>query len=329
MPLSFSLMTHNDSGAVRIGISRCLLGDPVRFDGGHKKDSFLLNDLGPHVEYVPVCPELEVGMGVPRESVRLIREAPGEPVRMVGSRSQADWTDRMASWARSRMVEIEALELSGFILKSKSPSCGMERVRVYNPKGMPEKSGRGLFAEALIERLPLLPVEEEGRLNDPPLRENFIERVFCYHRWLLFRKERFTVGRLVEFHRRHKHLIFAHSEVHLRRLGRIVAGAKGKPAAAVVDAYAAELFAALEKKATVRSHVNVLQHIAGYFKDLLDPQDKQELKEAIESYRKGLAPRLVAQTLLAHHLRKHAVEYIADQYYLAPHPRELVLRNHA
>jgi uncharacterized protein YbbK (DUF523 family)/uncharacterized protein YbgA (DUF1722 family) len=316
---------------IRVGVSSCLLGAPVRFDGGHKKDPFLVAELGQHVEWVPVCPELEVGMGVPREAVRLVRPSVGPKVgglRMVGVQSGRDWTDAMHSYSRERVAALERLELSGYILKSKSPSCGMERVKVYGPKGTAVKEGSGLYATALIERFPLLPVEEEGRLNDPVLRENFIERVFCYHRWLLFRKERFTVGRLVELHRRHKFLILAHSDAHLRRLGRIVAGAKGRPADHVTAEYARAFFEALEKKPTVRTHVNVLQHILGFFKEKLDAGDRKELLDSIESYRRGRVPRLVPQTLILHHLRRCGIPYIEDQYYLSPHPKELVLRFH-
>lgn len=316
---------------LRLGVSSCLLGAQVRFDGGHKKESFLVHELGRHVEWVSVCPELEVGMGVPRESVRLVRPegtGPGDPPRMIAPRSGADWTDRMLRYAEKRVEALEKLQLSGYVLKSKSPTCGMERVKIYTAKGMPQKQGRGLFAEVLLRRLPYLPVEEEGRLNDPVLRENFIERAFAYHRWLILSRERFSLRRLVEFHARHKYLLLSHSEKHLRELGRLVAGAKGKPKDEVVAAYAEGFFSGLQVKTTVRKHVNVLQHIAGFLRAGIDDDDRQELAESIESYRRGRVPRLVPQTLILHHLRRTELDYIKDQYYLTPHPKELVLRYH-
>ena len=310
-------------------MSSCLLGQKVRFDGGHKKDSFLVHELGRYVEWVTVCPEIEVGMGVPREAVRLVRTKEDPGPRMVGRRSGEDWTERMFRYAETRVRALEKLELSGYILKGKSPSCGMERVKVYTPEGMPEKSGRGLFADVLMRHFPWLPVEEEGRLNDSTLREDFIERVFAYHRWLLLSKARYSVGRLVEFHRRHKFLFLAHSEKHMRELGRIVAAAKAKPKKEVLASYGAAFFAGLEVNTTAKKHVNVLQHIAGFLKDKLDAADRAELAEAVESYRRGLVPRLVPQTLILHHLRRAQVPYMDDQYYLSPHPKELVLKYHS
>lgn len=316
---------------VRIGVSSCLLGQKVRFDGGHKQDSFLVHELGRHVEWVPVCPEFEVGMGIPRESVRLVRregDPETAPPRMVGPKTGTDWTERMLAYSESRVRALEKLELSGYVLKSKSPSCGMERVKVYTPQGMPEKNGTGLFSGVLLRLLPWLPVEEEGRLNDSTLRENFIERVFAYHRWLLFNRERYSVGRLVEFHRRHKFLLFSHSEKHMRELGRIVAAAKGRPARETLQAYGEAFFAAMAVKTTIRRHVNALQHVAGFLKDKIDAGDRKELVETLEAYRRGLVPRVVPQTLILHHLRRAQVPYMDDQYYLSPHPKELVLKYH-
>lgn len=322
---------------IRIGVSSCLLGAQVRFDGGHKRDPFLVQGLGRHVEWVSVCPELEVGMGVPRESVRLVRVAPaadGPSLRMVAPRSGRDWTDDMLEYSRKRVKALAREDLSGYVLKSKSPSCGMERVQVWNSGGMPNKEGRGLFATVLMEELPLLPAEEDGRLNDERLRENFIERVFAYHRWLCLRREHFSAARLVEFHARHKFTLMAHCERHLRQLGRLVAagGGKGNRRRLTVDdaeAYGKLFFEAMAILPTVKSHVNTLQHIAGFFKAKLDALDKQELVEAIDRYRRGLQPRLVPLTLIVHHLRRHQVPYIEEQFYLSPHPKELVLKNHA
>jgi uncharacterized protein YbbK (DUF523 family)/uncharacterized protein YbgA (DUF1722 family) len=323
---------------VRIGVSSCLLGAEVRYDGGHKLDLFLVRELGHFVEWVPVCPELEVGMGVPREPVRLqaVRGPASQPplVKMLGTRSGIDWTDTMESYSTARTKALEELELSGYVLKSRSPSCGMERVPVYGEGGTPWMRGPGLFAAALLERMPALPVEEEGRLNDARLRENFIERVFCRHRWLLFRRQRFSPARLGEFHRRHKFLLLAHSETSLRRLGRVAASAKGRPADETAAEYERLFFDALAVLPTVKSHTNVLQHMAGFFKEQLDPGDMRELHDAIDSFRRGHLPRLVPLTLIRHHLRRllaayPKLSYIDEQYYLAPHPTELLLRFHA
>lgn len=304
------------------------MGTEVRFDGGHKKDDFLVHELAGHVEWVPVCPEVEVGMGVPREAVRLV-ERPGEEIpRMVGTKSGEDWTESMLRYAWKKVQALEKLDLSGYILKSKSPTCGMERVKVYNSKGFAQKTGRGLFARVLMEHMPWLPVEEEGRLKDRVIRENFIERVFAYRRFRNLAQGRPSIGGLVEFHRRHKFLLMSHSEKHLRDLGRIVAAAKGRPRSELLREYGEKFFEAMAVRTTVRKHVNVLQHLAGFLKEALDSEDRKELAEAIERYRRGEVPRLVPQTLILHHLRKAKVEYLVDQYYLAPHPRELVLKYH-
>ena len=315
-----------DRSEIRIGVSSCLLGQKVRFDGGHKRDAFVQDSLGRFVTFVPVCPEVEVGMGTPRETVRLVRL--GEEVHMVAPRSGRDWTREMEAWAGRRVAELAGEDLSGYVLKKDSPTCGMERVRVYGAKGMAQKAGRGLFAEALLARYPLLPVEEEGRLNDPPLRENFIERVFAYRRQRNFFTGRWTVGDLVRFHTAEKLLLLAHEPAGYQALGRLVAGAKQTPRAELAERYAAGFMKALAKPATKGRHANVLQHMAGYFRDLLAAEDRRELQDAISDYRRGLVPLVVPVTLVRHHVRRHAVAYLAGQSHLEPHPKELMLRNH-
>jgi uncharacterized protein YbgA (DUF1722 family)/uncharacterized protein YbbK (DUF523 family) len=314
-------------GELRIGISACLLGEKVRYDGGHKRDAFVNDTLGAFVAFVPVCPEVEVGMGTPREPIRLERR--GAALRLVAPGSGTDHTDAMRRWAARRLEDLAALDLSGYILKKDSPSCGMERVRVYDEGGVPAKAGRGLFAAALIERLPDLPVEEEGRLHDPVLRECFVERVFAYRRLVDFFARRFTQGELVRFHTAEKLLLLAHEPAAYQALGRLVAGAKRLPREDIARRYRAAYMAALEKPATVRRHVNVLQHMAGYFKTLLSEDERRELQETIGDYRRRLVPLVVPITLIRHHVRRHGVAYLAGQVYLAPHPKELMLRNHA
>ena len=319
-------MTPEDAGRPRIGISSCLLGEEVRFDGGHKRDVFLTDVLAPHVEWVRVCPEVEVGMGTPRETLRLTREGDG-PVRMVTTRTGIDHTDSMTRWSVGRLQELAREELSGYVLKKDSPSCGMERVKVYTPGGMPQRNGRGIFADALLQRFPNLPVEEEGRLSDPHLRENFIERVFAYQRLREFFRGRWSVGRLVAFHTSHKMTLLSHSTARYQQLGQLVASAAQLPRDALRAQYVSEFMATMAIVATARRHTNVLMHMAGHLKKLIDADAKVELTSCIEEYRRGLVPLVVPLTLLRHYVRLHRVDYLAGQTYLEPHPRELMLRN--
>lgn len=311
---------------IKLGISTCLLGEKVRYDGNHQLDPFLTGTLSQFVEYVPVCPEVEVGLGVPREPIRL--EGDPDAPRLVAVTSRKDLTERMLTWASSRVGELAEEELSGFVFKAKSPSSGLLRVKVYDAKGIPKKQGVGLFARAFVERFPLLPVEEAERLHDPGLRESFIERVFVMHRWRMLTNERRSLGRLLEFHTRHKLLIMAHSQEHYRKMGRHVAGGKGAPLAESFDSYLALLMGALACKATTRRQVNVLHHIMGYFKKQLSADEKQELLEVIDDYRLGDVPLIVPITLLKHYVRKFGESYLGAQWYLSPHPTELRLRNH-
>lgn len=319
------------SGAVpgndrlRLGVSSCLLGEHVRFDGGHKHDRFLTDVLGRYVEWVPVCPELEVGMGVPREAVRL--EGDAAAPRMIGVRSRTEHTTVMRRFAAARVRQLAGLDLEGYVFKKGSPSCGMERVRVYGPSGMPGRRGRGLFAAAFIAAFPLVPVEEEGRLNDPVLRENFIERVFAYRRWRALVAAP-TRGAVVAFHTAHKFQLLAHSPKHYTLLGRLVAEQKRQRPAALVAEYGVAFMAALALPATTAKHVNVLQHLAGFCREHLDAADRQELAALIDDYRRMLVPLVVPLTLLRHHVERQRVSYVLDQTYLSPHPKELMLRNH-
>lgn len=313
--------------AIRIGISSCLLGAEVRHDGGHKRDRLITDVLGDYFEYTPVCPELESGMGVPREPVRLVGGV--EQPRMLGVRSGEDHTGRMERFSQKRVKALARLDLSGYLLKAKSPSCGMERVKRYNTKGhFAGKNARGIFARYLIEGIPHLPVEEEGRLNDARIRENFIERVFCYHRWRMLLAEGITVGRLVAFHTAHKLLIMAHSPDHYRRLGRLVASAKTLRPAALAESYAALFFEGLAHPATTRRNTNVLQHVAGYFRKQITRDERAEFSALIADYHGGLLPLIVPVTLINHYVRKYDEPYLAGQIYLNPHPKELMLRNH-
>ncbi len=311
---------------IRIGISACLLGQEVRYDGGHKRDRYITDTLGKFFEWVPVCPEVEMGLGTPRETLRL--EGDSAAPRLVFAKNRGDITEGMQAWTMSRLEGLAQLNLSGYILKSDSPSCGMERVRVYRTSGIPGKNGVGIFARALIERFPLLPVEEEGRLNELPLRENFIERVFCYRRWRDLIAGGLSRGKLVAFHTAHKLLLMAHSPKHYAELGRLVANAKAMSLRELEARYGALFMTTLKVKASAKKHTNVMHHILGYLKRDLDARDKAELVAVIADYHRERAPLIVPLTLLKHHLARVEIPYLRDQIYLNPHPKELMLRNH-
>ena len=310
----------------RLGISACLLGEKVRYDGGDKTDHFLIKTFGGHIDWVPVCPEVEIGMGIPREAVRLV----GDPVkpRMIAERSGKDWTPQFNAFAAKRAQALIELDLAGYIFKKNSPSCGVERVRVYNTKGVPTRYGRGPFAAAVMRTLPLIPVEEEGRLNNPALRENFVERVFAYHRWQRLAHRRRSISSLVDFHTRHKFLLLAHSERHYRKLGRIVVEVKHLAVAAAYREYGNLFMQGLAIEATVKKHCNVLRHMTGYFSKELSPAEREELIGHIIDFRRNLVPLVVPLTLIRHYVNKYDVGYLQRKVYLQPSPKELLHLNH-
>jgi len=311
---------------IRIGISSCLLGQEVRYDGGHKHDRFVTGSLSRYFEFVPVCPEVAIGLGVPREPIQLVGK-PGS-IRVVGtSNRDLDVTQALRDYGELMAHKLK--QISGYILKSRSPSCGMERVKLYPARGQgaPARTGVGQYAAAFMAARPLLPVEEEGRLGDPVLRENFIERIFAFRRWQDLVTQGVTPARLVAFHTRHKLALLAHDRRAYQELGRIVAGAGTGSLTGNATRYVTKLMTALKRPATRKNHTNVLQHIQGYLKSVLDRADKAELVEVIERYRLGQVPLVVPITLLNHHFRRHPDPYIAQQVYLNPHPPELMLRN--
>jgi len=311
---------------IKLGISSCLLGEKVRFDGGHRWDPFITHTLGTYVEFVAVCPEVESGLSVPREAMRLVGD-PAQP-RLVTVRTGIDHTERLVTWARRRVQELAAQDLCGFIFKSNSPSSGMARVKVYNDQGVPAPRGVGIFARIFMERFPGLPVADEGRLHDPALRENFIERLFVFKRWRELLAQNPGIGSLVDFHTRHQLLILANSPSHYRDLGKLVARAREIPLKELFAGYQTLLLEALRLRATPRKNANVLYHLMGYFKKQLTPDEKQELLEVIEAYRREYVPLIVPITLINHYVRKYGEPYLKEQYYLNPHPLELKLRNH-
>lgn len=311
---------------IKLGVSSCLLGEKVRYDGGHKLDHFLTDTLGAYVDWVLVCPEVESGLLVPREAMHLVGDA--EAPRLVTIRTDVDHTSRMRQWAKQKVTALAAEDLCGFVFKSRSPSSGMRGVKIYSPEGIPISTGSGIFAKAFQDRFPLLPVEDESRLHDPGLRENFIERVFVYKRWQEFRASDRTIGGLVSFYTSHKLLVMAHSPKHDSALGKLVADPKQYKREELFERYFATLMEGLQFLATVRKNTNVLQHMAGYFKQQLSPDEKKELQDVIANYHQELVPLIVPIILLQHYVRKYNAEYLKQQAYLNPHPLELMLRNH-
>ncbi len=308
-----------------IGVSSCLLGEHVRYDGGHTHDCYITDTLGQYFRFLPVCPEVGCGLPVPREAMRLEGE-PANP-RLMTRNTRIDLTGQMLAYCSAKVRELENADLCGFIFKKNSPSSGLYRVKVYN-SGMPAKAGSGLFAAAVASHFPLLPMEEEGRLNDPHLRENFIERVFSYRRWKDFMATKPTLGKLVDFHASHKLLMMAHSPDAYRTMGALVAHGKELPLSELFSRYEELFMKGLALHASTKKNTNVMQHMMGYFKKQLSPEEKAELLEVIGQYHEALVPLLVPLTLLRHYVRKYDQQYLQGQVYLSPHPAQLMLRNH-
>jgi uncharacterized protein YbgA (DUF1722 family)/uncharacterized protein YbbK (DUF523 family) len=310
---------------ILVGISSCLLGQEVRHDGGHKRHAWINQTLGRFLEFRPVCPEVGIGLGVPRPTIQLSGNV-GKP-RVIGTRDpEFDVTDALAEYGRRKAGEMQGI--SGYIFKNRSPSCGVWRVNVWQGEGLPpRKEGRGAYAAAFMAWQPLLPVEEEGRLGDAVLRESFIERVFAYRRWQELVAGGLSPATLVKFHETHKLCLMSHNPQRLRKLGKLVAVSGSEELEQLADNYVRGFMETLSIPASRKSNTNVLQHLMGYLKKQLDSEDKAELLEIIEAYRTEQLPLIVPITLLNHHFRRYPHPYVADQVYLHPHPRELMLRN--
>lgn len=314
------------SEKVKIGISSCLLGNNVRWNGGHQRDRYLTDTLGQYVEWVPVCPEVEVGLGIPRETLRLVGD-PDDP-QLVTTKTGVDHTASMKTWAKKRLQELAQENLCGFIFKCDSPSSGMVRVKVYGKKGMPQKKGVGIFARAFMDFFPLVPVEDDGRLRNPLIRENFIDQVFTLKNWRDTRAQRSCVGNVVDFHSRNKLVLMAHSPHHLKEMGAMAAVGEQMECSLLYLEYEKLLLEALRLKTTVKKNVDVMLHMLGYFKKVLTEDEKQELLEVIDHYKRALVPQVVPLTLFKHYVRKYDQPYLGQQTYLNPHPVDLKLRNH-
>ena len=311
---------------IKIGISSCLLGEKVRYDGGHRLDRYITDTLGHYFEWFPVCPEVEYGLPVPRESMHLIGDTASP--RLVTVRTGVDHTEGMKKWAEDKLRQLEKEDLCGFIFKSKSPSSGIGGIKVYTSSGMPNNKGTGIFGGAFMHYFPLIPVIDDGRLHNPNLRENFIEQVLIYKRWNTFIKNAPKIRDLIVFHTNLKLLIFSHSPKHYSTLGKLVAQAKKYQPDVLYSEYIRILMEGLRLPATIKKNTNVLLHIAGYFKKQLSSEDKRELLEVIDQYHKGYIPLIVPIVLINHYVGKFDEPYLKMQFYLNPHPVELMLRNH-
>ena len=312
---------------IKIGVSSCLLGEKVRWNGDHKQNHYVSEVLAKYFEYIPICPEMEVGMGVPRETVALYGNL--EKSRMISKKTQTDWTKPMARYIKGRINTLPHDNLCGYIFKSKSPSCGLGRVPVYEKFGSNKvRHGPGMFAQAFTSKFPFIPTEDEGRLNDPKIRENFIVKVFSFARLQTLFTKGFSLGKLVKFHTQHKFLLLAHSRKHYDNLGKLVASGKSLKPSELKDNYANIFMEALTLKSTPKKNTDVLLHMMGFLKKVLYKGEKEDILNTIEDYRKELLPLIVPVTLVRHQVKKHNIEYLLDQVYLNPHPKELMLRNH-
>jgi len=307
-----------------IGISSCLVGQKVRYDGTAKRNSWLVDQFGKYVDYRPICPEMAIGMPTPRPPIRLVGTP--EDIRVVGvDDPSADVTMQLEDFALSTAGQLQSI--SAYVFMSKSPSCGMERVKLYGANGHAAKNGVGAYARVIMASLPNLPCEEEGRMNDPMLRENFVNRVYAYRRWQSLRADGLVAKELIDFHARHKYMVMTHSQAAYQRLGRLLSNLKGVDLERVADAYEAEFMGALKRRVGRKRHVNALQHIQGYLKTRIDGDDRQELAESIEAYRREEVPLVVPMKLLRHYFRRNPDHYIDRQWYLDPYPESLGLRN--
>ncbi|CPR13712.1 2-thiouracil desulfurase family protein [Brenneria goodwinii] len=311
---------------IPVGISACLLGNPVRFDGGHKRLAFAVEQLSPYFHFEPVCPEMAVGLPVPRPALRLIKNAEGHIILRASNGSPLDVTQQMRRFSAEKVSRLH--QLCGYIVCAKSPSCGMERVKVYDASQKnARKSGTGLFTQELLRQLPWLPVEEDGRLHDPGLRENFIERVYTLHELHQIWRQGLSRGALIAFHSRYKLLLLAHSQPEYRELGRFVAGIdKWESLDDFAREYRLRLMKLMANPATRRNHTNVLMHVQGYFRRQLNSSQRQELTQLIDRYRQGVQPLLAPITLLKHYMTEYQDDYLAEQRYFEPYPEALRLR---
>ncbi len=309
---------------LKVAVSDCLTGSEVRFDGGHKRSSLCHEQLTGLFELRGICPELGIGMGVPRDPIRLVGDVAAPRAQGVKD-AAVDVTLPLQEYARSIVPSLA--DVFGYIFIKNSPTCGLFRVKVYPARGngAPAVNGRGVYAAEIVRACPELPVEESGRLEDPVLRENFVMRVFAFAHWQRLVAAGLTANRIIAFHSAYKYLLMAHSVPHYQQAGRLLANLSGD-VSTQADAYVSLLMTGLARPATRGGHANVLQHLQGYVKDDLDSTTRRELADLIQSYRRGEIPLLAPLTLLRHHLRRFPDAYALEQIYLEPHPPAAGLR---
>lgn len=314
----------NSDTPIKIGISACLAGDKVRFDSGHKRSNFCMDELGNHVEYQKFCPEVAVGLPIPRATIRQVKV--DGLIKVCRPDGSNDVGAKLTEYGQ-KVAKEEAKNLSGFVFCTKSPSCGMERVKVFNEAGTGNTAeGVGFFAAQIMKYNPNLPCEENGRLGDIHLRENFVMRVFVYKQWQQMNEQPISIRELTEFHAKHKYLVMSHNYEEYKRLGRLLGNATKHDIELVKQEYINGLMGALSKPASRKAQANTLSHLQGYFKKFITKIEKQELSSAIDEYRKGFVPLFVPLTLLKHHLTLNHNEYLSNQVYFAPYPNDLRLR---
>ncbi len=312
------------AASIKVGVSSCVLGEHVRFDSGHKLSRFVTNELSKHFEFISVCPEVESGMPVPRPTIRLISDK--ERIALVESKDQSqNHTQSMLDFSAKRVAQLSQQDLCGYIVCAKSPTCGMERVKVYGSH-MAEKTGVGLYTNELMQRMPWLPIEEDGRLNDPVLKENFVTRVFCLDDFYQSMQGEPTAGKIVAFHSRYKLTLMAHHPQSYKLLGKLVANIANYTIDDFFKLYRNGLMQAMAIRASRKNNTNVLMHIQGYFKRDLQGKEKAELCQVIDGYRQGVLPLLAPMTLLKHHMNRYPDDYLQSQKFLNPYPEELRLR---
>lgn len=309
---------------IKIGLSACLAGDSVRYNGQGAEDRFITRDLSRYFDYVKVCPEMGIGMGAPRETIRLVDD---NGLRVKNHEGTNDYTDRMRDFSESKTDDLKDENLCGYIFKKGSPSCGAFRIKVYNTRGETlHNNEAGVFAKTFQNKYPWIPVEEEGRLNDAALRHNFISRVFAYRRWQIMIGDKPTAKQLVRFHQVHKYMLMSYSQDKMRELGRIVANHEKRDIAEVCHEYLIKFSELTAKPAPRKKHANVMYHIFGYFSKYLDDFDRHELVDVIEKYRTGILPLVLPVSRISHYVRKFKVEYLLGQSYLI-YPEELGVLN--
>ena len=313
----------NISTKPQIGVSACLASQAVRYDGSFITNQFIKNECSAFFDIHTVCPEVEAGMGVPRQVIQL-RDFDGETKLVYSKNPETEITGFMRDFSDKRIKRLPALD--GYIFKKDSPSCGVYKVPVKNDKsGMRKRNGVGIFAQAFKDQFPLVPTEDEGRLHDKGIRENFLERIYAHYRWRQIHASENPLKAFRDYHKNYKLILMAKDNGASKHLGRLVAKVNRDNFSEISEQYISLFMQAMSKIPSQGHHVNVMMHILGYLKDHLNKKDKAELLEWFEIYREKRVARITPMMLLQHHFNRHENDYIADQYYFSPFPGKLML----